>query len=295
MKSSTKSYFCVRMYGLPFRVHEYKVAMWFKDVAECLDVQIHMQRQGRPSGDATAYFKTAEDAAAAMAKDKADMDGRYINLSLDSVSATFDAREAMNSRNCIMMSGVPFRATEQELKDFFLPEAEAVSVKVVLNHEGRPSGSAVAEFGSEEEADKAMAKDRETLGTRFVVLSRDAESVRGGGGPPSYPRSGRNPYRQDYSQGDGEYRNGSGGYGVDSSRWTVKMSGLPWKATEDEIIDWFSPVAKCVGVRILKNRENRPSGEAFAEFEAEEDAKAALEKNRNYLGDRFVVLSLKNK
>ena len=35
----------------------------------------------------------------------------------------------------------------------------------------------------------------------------------------------------------------------------------------------------------------RPSGEAVAEFASEEDARAAMEKNRDYMGERFIVLT----
>ncbi len=55
-------------------------------------------------------------------------------------------------------------------------------------------------------------------------------------------------------------------------------------------MDWFQPVADCSHVRVLLNREGRPSGEALAEFETEEMAKKALQKNKEYMGERFVLL-----
>ena len=70
------------------------------------------------------------------------------------------------------MSGLPFKASEKEMRDFFLPEAKCVSVKVILNRDGRPSGDAIAAFEGQEEVESAMKKDREHLGTRFIVLSR---------------------------------------------------------------------------------------------------------------------------
>lgn len=73
-------------------------------------------------------------------------------------------------------------------------------------------------------------------------------------------------------------------------KYVIRLGGLPFRATIQEITEWFNP-AECVHVRILKNREGRPSGEAFAEFETEEMAERAMEKNREYLGDRFVILT----
>jgi hypothetical protein len=44
-----------------------------------------------------------------------------------------------------------------------------------LNRDGRPSGDAIAEFETEEAMEEAMKKDREHLGTRFVVLTREKD------------------------------------------------------------------------------------------------------------------------
>ena len=39
------------------------------------------------------------------------------------------------------------------------------------------------------------------------------------------------------------------------------------------------------------NRANKPSGEAIAEFPSKEIAEAAMKMNKQYLGDRYVVLT----
>ena len=49
------------------------------------------------------------------------------------------------------------------------------SVCVILNRDGRPSGDAIAEFATEEELEEAMKKDRENLGSRFIVLTRERD------------------------------------------------------------------------------------------------------------------------
>jgi len=247
--------YCVRMYGLPFRATEYQVAQWFQDVeANCVDISFHFNRQGRKSGDATAYFASETDAKKAMEKDKHDMNGRYINLTLDTAAGTFN-ENCKEKENCIKMSGLPFRASEKEMKDFFLPNAKCVSVKVILNRDGRPSGDAIASFDSQEEVEEAMKKDGEHLGSRYINLSRLQEES------------------------------------SSSEHFSVKMSGLPFRTRGAEIVDWFSPTAECQGVKILKNRENRPSGEAIASFSTKEAAEAAMKMNKEYLGERFVILT----
>lgn len=74
---------------------------------------------------------------------------------------------------------------------------------------------------------------------------------------------------------------------------SIKLSGLPFRTREPEIIDWFSPHATCTKVRILRSsRDGRPSGEAIATFANQEDANEAMKMNKEYLGERFVILTM---
>ena len=60
---------------------------------------------------------------------------------------------------------------------------------------------------------------------------------------------------RDHSR-DRSHRSDRGGY-RSGGPFTIKMGGLPYKATVNEIIDWFHPRANCVDVRILRGRDNR--------------------------------------
>lgn len=141
---------------------------WFEPEATCSDVEIHKNRDGRPSGEGTAFFDTEELASSAMKKDGEKMDGRYINLSRNEASGALSRKGYF-----VRMAGLPFRATEQEIIDFFAPEADCVAARIILNRDGRPSGDAIAEFETEEMAEKALTKNRQHLGSRFVLLSRE--------------------------------------------------------------------------------------------------------------------------
>ena len=115
-------------------------------------------------------------------------------------------------------------------------------------------------------AENAMKKNREHLGTRFVILTReDAGSSDSGVGGD---RGGHTP-----------------------GKFPIRMGGLPFRATTKQIMEWFQPEADCRHVRVIMNRDGRPSGEALAEFDTEEMAEAAMKKNKQYLGERFVILT----
>ena len=72
---------------------------------------------------------------------------------------------------------------------------------------------------------------------------------------------------------------------------SIKLSGMPFRSSESDVIEWFSPKAPCTKVRLLKTRDGRPRGEAIAEFATKEEATQAMTLNKEYLGDRFVILT----
>jgi len=70
----------VHMRGLPFRVTEQDIAEWFSSAADPIDVLIHYNHDGRPSGEADCMFASEGDATRALAKNKQNMQHRYVEL-----------------------------------------------------------------------------------------------------------------------------------------------------------------------------------------------------------------------
>jgi heterogeneous nuclear ribonucleoprotein F/H len=94
----------------------------------------------------------------------------------------------------------------------------------------------------------------------------------------------------------------------------VKLRGLPWSCTEEDIIRFFSGIsiannslndqiehAEAINgesfeensrvrpaVYLIMNTEGRPSGEAFVELETEGDSQAALNRNNAKIGQRYI-------
>ncbi|RMB96735.1 hypothetical protein DUI87_26800 [Hirundo rustica rustica] len=76
-----------------------------------------------------------------------------------------------------------------------------------------------------------------------------------------------------------------------SEGYVVKVRGLPWSCSTEEVQRFFSDckiLNGALGIRFIYTREGRPSGEAFAELESEEDVKLALKKDRETMGHRYV-------
>lgn len=80
-------------------------------------------------------------------------------------------------RHLVHMRGLPYRATEHDVHEFFKP-LRPIRVQMLIDNIGRPSGEANVEFASHDEAAKAMNKDKANMGKSsggccllFVCLS----------------------------------------------------------------------------------------------------------------------------
>jgi heterogeneous nuclear ribonucleoprotein F/H len=88
--------------------------------------------------------------------------------------------------------------------------------------------------------------------------------------------------------GDG---GGGGGEGGDDGGFVVRVRGLPWSATTDEISSFFSDCTikgGLEGIHMTMTREGRPSGEAYLEMEGDDDCEKAVKKDRQHMGKRYV-------
>ncbi|XP_054717646.1 heterogeneous nuclear ribonucleoprotein H-like isoform X2 [Uloborus diversus] len=107
--------------------------------------------------------------------------------------------------HCVHMRGLPFRAIEQDIYDFFRPlNICPVNVRLRNDRSGRPSGEADVEFATHEDAVKAMTKDKANMQHRYIELFLNSSSKPMGTGPGPY---GGNRYGGGYYSGSG-----NGGY-----------------------------------------------------------------------------------
>ena len=79
-----------------------------------------------------------------------------------------------------------------------------------------------------------------------------------------------------------------GGPGSDA---VVKMRGLPYKVTRNDILDFFTGLSVPLnGVHLMFNEREQPTGEAYVEFSSPEDRERAMAKDRQHIGGRYVEL-----
>merc|ERR1719273_1122557 len=119
----------------------------------------------------------------------------------------------------------------------------------------------------------------------------------GGGGYGGYPGAGG--YGMGYGRGRG-YGGGMGsgmrGGGMSGragglpGQHIVHMRGLPFRVSEQDIMEWFSAVADAVDVSICFGEDGRPSGEADVMFASHEEAQSAMTKNKQNMQHRYIEL-----
>ena len=69
---------------------------------------------------------------------------------------------------------------------------------------------------------------------------------------------------------------------------SVHMRGLPFDSTEDDIMQFFTPLNP-VSIRIIYEPNGRPKGEADVDFATHEAASAAMGKHKQNMGMIFFL------
>lgn len=87
-----------------------------------------------------------------------------------------------------------------------------------------------------------------------------------------------------------------GGIQIGDHTGFLRMRGLPFSATKEDIISFFvgyNPVPESV-VLTYRN-DGRATGEAYVGFSSPDDSKRAMELHRRTMGNRYIELFISNK
>jgi len=320
--------------GLPWSASTQEISEFLEGRAQPEDIHICLNREGRPSGEAYVGFHTDEDYANSKQKHKQNMGSRYIEVYDSSIEDMNYAKglggdggyggygavggpAGMGNDFCVKMRGLPYSATEHDIKDFFQGCSIGPGGVVICFGPNGPSGDALVRFETREDQETAMGFHKKNMGQRYIELfkSTAAEFNRvsaaqeyghggsrgyGGGGAMRHGRGGGrpSPYGGGPPRGGDHYSGGGGdmGEGLDSQgqyKHIVHVRGLPYRASEGEISQFFAPI-ETLAVRIIFGRDDRPTGEADVAFYSHEDAQESMKKNRQHLGSRYVELFLRS-
>ncbi|XP_072466328.1 heterogeneous nuclear ribonucleoprotein H2-like [Notamacropus eugenii] len=243
----------VRLRGLPFGCNKEDIIQFFSGLEIMPNgITLLVDFRGRNSGEAFVQFASQEIAEKALKKHKERMGHRYIEI---------------------------FKSSQAEVHTYYdTPQ------KLMTRHRPGPY-------------------DRPQAGRYHDSLGRGAgiEGMRCGAYKIGYTDYyDYNGYSNEYYFGrDLSYYLGMAGHSYGDSWSTfqnpaghfVHMRGLPYKATENDIYDFFSPL-KPVGAYIEIGPDGRVTGEADVEFATHKDAVAAMSKDKTNMQHRYIELFL---
>ena len=216
----------------------------------------------------------------------------------------------------LRLRGLPYTATSADVEEFFRGyDIVGESTVFTTTSDGRPTGEAYVEFMSEEQAMSAMSRHGERIGSRYIELFRGTRadlvnSQKAHGAGTSHSRKASD---ERAAAGGATSQGGSGisGAGVDANDKSngrssggvegnigsanrdgsavLRLRGLPYTATEDEIRSFFEGFEIVPGRVHKVMRGDRATGEAYVELSSPEMATAAKEtRHKQRMGSRYV-------
>ncbi|XP_041643045.1 G-rich sequence factor 1 isoform X2 [Cheilinus undulatus] len=242
---------------------------------------------GRPSGRAFIELEHEEDVSKALEKHRQYLGPRYLEVYEVTNS---DAEEILKKDiqtpaegGVVKLRGLPYSSTEADITQFF------------SDYKGRNSGEAYVQFSSQEAADEALLRDREVIGNRYIEVFPSNKAER-------YPRL-RKRMRFASPQSSSQMTNRKNvsesqtNPGTEPTRSSppqlnyIHVRGLPFQVSGEDIVEFFSPL---IVTKILLEcgPDGRPSGEADVYFGCHQDAIAAMSKDRQNIGERYIELFL---
>ncbi|KAF7227303.1 epithelial splicing regulatory protein 1 isoform X2 [Nothobranchius furzeri] len=196
-------------------------------------------------------------------------------------SGTCSKMEKVCDGTVIRARGLPWQSSDQDIARFFrgLNIAKG-GAALCLNAQGRRNGEALVRFVSEEHRDLALQRHKHHMGNRYIEV---------------YKATG-----EDFLKIAGGTSNEAAMFLSREDQIIVRMRGLPFNATHDQVLAFFSPgdgpQEACPisggkdGILFVRYPDGRPTGDAFVLFACEEHAQCALRKHKEILGKRYIEL-----
>ncbi|EFO21147.1 RNA binding protein [Loa loa] len=242
--------FVVRLRGIPFSATNDDVKEFFTGL-EVADVVIDKELGGRPSGEAFVRFASKQHAEMALERNRNNMGSRYVEVFRSS------GDELEKSKEGHIAPPTSLRSLAAE-RSFPAPRSEPIPLRFATAKLGGVRPYRREEYGGP---------------LRNVGMSRPRAV------PYDVPYSRYSRF-QDYSYDDD--------FDCDDPA-KVYMRGLPYSANALDIEDFFKPL-NCVEIQLGFNEDRRPSGDACVIFGTLAEARDAMSRNKQCIGNRYIEL-----
>lgn len=167
----------------------------------------------------------------------------------------------------VKLRGAPFNVKEQQIREFMTPLKPA-AIRIGKNESGNRTGYVYVDLHSEEEVEKALKKNKDYIGGRYIEVFRvDASAGRAKRDKKSteIDRNFTRKLKEDEEEEDV----------AESGRLFIR--NLPYTCSEEEITELFSKHGPLSEVLFpIDNLTKKPKGFAFVTYMIPENAVSAL-------------------
>ncbi|XP_064793191.1 probable RNA-binding protein 19 isoform X2 [Oncorhynchus masou masou] len=166
----------------------------------------------------------------------------------------------------VKLRGCPFNVKEQQVREFMTPLKPA-AIRIIKNATGNKTGYIYVDMRSEEEVEKALKKNKDYMGGRYIEVFRT--SVRGEVRAARREKGSERSFTRELKDDEEEEDV------AESGRLFIR--NLPYTCTEEELQNLFSkqgPLAEVVFP--IDNLTKKPKGYAFVSYMIPENAVTAL-------------------
>jgi heterogeneous nuclear ribonucleoprotein F/H len=270
METETSNTTFVKLGSLTWSATEEDIKTFLKG-CKIRKVVITKNERGKPSGNAFLCLESRADVEKAKTYNRKYLGKRWVTV--DEIKEDEYSKETGKDKasgTTVKLGSLSWSATEDDIKRF-LVGCNIKEIIITRNEKGKPSGNAFVLFASKADVEKAKTYNKKYLGDRWVTVDEIEED--------DYMKETERDRETDTVE--------------DNFCFYLKLSSLPWGATQPEILDLFQN-CKIKKVLILRNHLERPSGEAIMEVVSKEDQTSALNQNNITLEGRSVFVKKLN-
>ncbi|XP_028565562.2 putative RNA-binding protein 19 [Podarcis muralis] len=164
----------------------------------------------------------------------------------------------------VKLRGAPFNVTEQNIKEFLVP-LRPVAIRIARNAHGNKTGYVFVDFNSEEEVQKALKRNHEYMGGRYIEVFPEESA-----GKAKLPSKHLAQVWQRTKKDDEEEEDLS-----ESGRLFVR--NLPYSSTEEDLEAIFSKYGPLSEIHFpIDSLTKKPKGFAFITYMIPEHAVKAF-------------------
>jgi len=273
---------CARLRGLPYDATLEDILLLFQGLV-VIDVIL------LGSGEAFVVFANPMDYQMALQRDRQTIGRSFVQIYGGSRSEYYAA--------------IASQQWQEQQRDSLLSISESI-----LGVSEKDKKAPASDFSGGVWGSVGMPAPVQTLNQAQQTKSSEGRVVRGTGGHIGTQTAGGR------GSGGGGGRGGGGGSGPNATQGStlvkrtgggiqvgehtgfLRMRGLPFSSTKEDISKFFESYNPILDSIVLTYRsDGRATGEAYVGFENPEESKRAMELHRKSMGSRYIELFLSNK